>query len=146
MKQSGKNKRNGSSFEREVANYLSIWVYGEKSVIRRHPTSGAEKDYGQGSDIAVFQPGYEQFNKFVEVKRGYKSDVFNAIKQISEWYAIAKTKNKKDYPIWIIWKILNKGILIASTQKFNNIEELFSIHELHIYDFKELIKIDYKTI
>ena len=142
----GKNKRAGSSFEREVAKILSNWVYGEDSVIRRHPTSGSEKDYGQGADVSVFQPGYEQFNYFVEVKRGYKTDIFNARKQILEWYNTAKSKNKKNYPIWIIWKILRQGIILATNKPFKEVEELFRIHELFVYNLKDLTERQFKEI
>ena len=145
-KDTTKNKARGSGFERELAKLLSIWVYGKESVIRRHPTSGAEKGYGDGADLAVFQPGYEEFNYFVEAKRGYKDDLLNARKQILEWYGIAQTKNKKNNPIWIIWKILNRGIILATNKKLNVVEELFIIGELFVYDFKELIKHDFKEI
>lgn len=142
----GKNKRAGSSFERETAKILSIWIYEKESVIRRHPTSGSEKDYGQGADISLFQPGYENFNYFVEVKRGYKQDLFNARKQILDWYKTAKTKNKKNYPIWIIWKLLNRGIILATNYAFKKIIPLFILNDLYIYDFKELIKNKFNEI
>lgn len=140
------NKQKGSTFEREIAKKLSIWIYNKPSVIRRHPTSGSEKDYGQGSDIGLFQPNYEPFNYFVEVKCGYKDDIFNARKQILNWYYIAKEKNKKEYPIWIIWKLLNKGIILASDNKFKINDELFNLNNLYIYDFKKLLEMDFHLI
>lgn len=142
----GKNKRAGSSFEREVAKLLSLWIYGQESVIRRHPTSGAEKDYSQGADMGVFQPGFKPFNYFVEVKRGYKTDIFNARKQILEWYSTAQTKNKKNYPIWVIWKLLSRGTILATNKKFKQVEELFRINDLFVYDFKELLKLNWSEI
>lgn len=128
----GKNKRKGSSFERDVAKTVSIWIYGKTDVLRRSPTSGAEHQYGYGADVSLFQPGYDEFKYFIEVKCGYKDDLFNARKQILEWYEIAREKNKKNYPIWIIWKLLNRGIIIASSKKFLNIEELFILKDLYI--------------
>jgi len=142
----GKNKRAGSSFEREVAKILSLWIYGKEAVIRRHPTSGSEKEYGQGADVSVFQPGYDQFNYFVEVKRGYKTDIFNARKQILEWYNTAKSKNKKNYPIWIIWKILRQGIILATDKPFKEVEELFRIKDLFVYNLKDLTEKEFKKI
>lgn len=140
------NKSKGSSFERELAKILSIWIYGAESVLRRHPTSGAEKGFGSGADISLFQPGYDPFEYFVEAKRGYKDDIFNARKQILEWYETAKPKNKNNYPIWIIWKVLNRGILIATDKELINVHELYRINNLFIYDFKELIQNDFKSV
>ena len=144
--QGGKNKRKGSAFEREIAGKLSFWIDGDKNVLRRSPSSGAEHQYGQGADVSLFQPNYKDFNIFVEVKCGYKDDLFNARKQILLWYKIAKDKNIKQYPIWIIWKILNRGIILASTQKFKNIDCLYILDDLYIYDFKELLNIKYNDI
>ena len=143
--QGGKNKRKGSTFERDVSSKLSLWIYGDKSVLRRSPSSGAEHQYGQGADVSLFQPGYDLFKYFVEVKCGYKDDLFNARKQILEWYNIAKDKNKLNYPIWIIWKILNRGIILATDKQFNNnIPQLYIIDNLHIYDLKYLLTLNYK--
>lgn len=144
--QGGKNKRKGSGFERDVAKMLSKWIYGDTNVLRRHPTSGSEKDFGSGADIALFQPGFKPFNYYVEVKCGYKDDLFNARKQILTWYTKAKKTNKfPDHPIWIIWKLLNRGIIIASENKFN-CEELYRLDELYIYDFKELVNNDFDKV
>jgi len=144
--QGGKNKRAGSQFEREIAKELSMWIYGSPSVLRRHPTSGTEKDYGQGADISLFQSGYDPFNFFVEVKRGYKTDILNARKQILEWYTNTKEKNKKKYPTWIIWKLLSRGILFITDKKLNKVEELYTIQNLYIYDFKEVLNIKFKQL
>lgn len=141
-----KSKSKGSSFEREVAKDLSIWIYGAPSILRRHPTSGAEKDFGQGADISLFQPGYDPFTFFVELKRGYKPDIFNARKQILEWYYTSKEKNKKNYPIWIIWKLLSRGTIFASDKKLKKIKELFIIENLYVYDFKEVLEQNFKEI
>ena len=141
-----KNKMKGSTWERQVAKALSIWIYGKDQVIRRHPTSGAEKGYGDGADIAVFQPGYDPFNYFVEAKRGYKDDIFNARKQLHEWYQVAQTKNTKNNPIWIVWKVLNRGVILASNKKFNEVQELFILEDLYLYDFKELLQKNFKEI
>ena len=142
--QGGKNKKKGSAFERDVSAKLSLWIYGDKSILRRSPSSGAEHQYGQGADVSLFQPGYELFKYFVEVKCGYKEDLFNARKQILEWYSIAKGKNKLEYPIWIIWKILNRGIILCTDKRFNeNIPELYTLNNLFIYDFKYLLSLNY---
>jgi len=146
QKKQSTSKSKGNSFEREVAKTLSIWIYKDPNALRRHPTSGAEKNFGNGADIANFNPDFPNLNVFIEVKRGYKDDIFNARKQILEWYNVAKPKNTQNYPIWIIWKILNRGIIIASTQQFQSITPLFLIDDLFIYDFKELIKIPYENI
>lgn len=144
--QGGKNKRKGSSFERELAKKLSMWIYGQENVLRRHPTSGAEKGFGSGADIANFNHEFPKLKKFIEAKCGYKDDLFNARKQILGWYETAKQKNVNKYPIWIIWKLLNRGIILATDKKLKNVSPIFIINELYIYDFKELMKIPYKEI
>lgn len=144
--QGGKNKKKGSAFERDVSAKLSVWIYGDKSVLRRSPSSGAEHQYGQGADVSLFQPNYDPFKYFVEVKCGYECDIFNARKQILNWYNIAKTKNKLNYTIWIIWKILNRGIILCSDKKLNNVDELFIIDNLYVYDFKILLNTKYDEI
>lgn len=142
----GANKRKGSSFEREIAKKLSLWIYGQENVLRRHPTSGAEKGFGSGADIANFNHEFPSLKRFIEVKCGYKDDLFNARKQILGWYDVAKPKNVNGYPIWIIWKLLNRGIILATDKKFKKIDPLFIMGPLYVYDFKELLKISYKDI
>lgn len=135
------NKRKGSAFEREIAKQLSLWIYNEPNIIRRHPTSGSEKDYGQGADISVFQPDQKELKIFIEVKCGYKQDLFNARKQILEWYEIALKKNKRKFPIWIIWKLLNRGIVLVSDKPLFEKLELYTVPpNLFVYDFKECLK------
>ena len=136
--QGGKNKRKGSAFERDIAKILSYWIYKENNILRRSPTSGAEKGYGQGADVSIFQPDHGKFKYFVEVKNGYQFDLFNARKYILGWYKIAKEKNKLGYPIWIIWNMPRRGIIIATSKRFFNVEELYILKDLYIYDFKDL--------
>ena len=143
---SSKNKAKGSSWERDLAKLLSMWIYGQENVLRRHPTSGAEKGFGSGADIANFNHEFPSLKKFIEAKRGYKDDLFNARKQIIEWYDTAKPKNVNNYPIWIIWKILNRGVILATDKKLKNVSPIFIINELYVYDFKELLKTPYKEI
>ncbi len=143
---SSRNKAKGSAWERDVAKKLSLWIYGQENVLRRHPTSGAEKGFGSGADIANFNHEFPSLKRFIEVKCGYKDDLFNARKQILGWYDVAKPKNVNGYPIWIIWKLLNRGIILATDKKFKKIDPLFIMGPLHVYDFKELLKISYKDI
>lgn len=143
---SSRNKAKGSAWERDVAKKLSLWIYGQENVLRRHPTSGAEKGFGSGADIANFNHEFPNLKKFIEVKCGYKDDLFNSLKQINGWYDVAKPKNVNNYPIWIIWKLLNRGIILATDKKFKKINPLFIMGTLYVYDFKELLKIPYKDI
>ena len=143
---SSRNKAKGSAWERDVAKKLSLWIYGQENVLRRHPTSGAEKGFGSGADIANFNHEFPSLKRFIEVKCGYKDDLFNSLKQINGWYDVAKPKNVNNYPIWIIWKLLNRGIILATDKKFKKISPLFIMGSLYVYDFKELLKIPYKDI
>jgi len=144
------SKSKGSAFEREMAKELSMWIYKKPSIVRRHPTSGAEKDYSQGSDIGVFQPGEKELELYIELKCGYteKIDIINARKQIIEWVEKAKKNNKKNYPVWLIWKLLNRGIILASTKPITgtNLKELYICDNLYIYDFKEVLKYKFEEL
>lgn len=142
----GKNKRKGSAFERDIAKELSIWIYDKCDVLRRSPSSGAEHQFAQGADVALFQPNEQLFNFYVELKNGYKSDLVNARKQILGWYEKAKENNKKKWPIWIIWKIPRQVTLFISDKKLKNIEYLYQIDNLFIYDKKEVLNKDFKII
>lgn len=154
MKMKVRNKKNnkkvGNKFENDVSKYLNTWFFNNECILKRHPSSGAEKSI-YSSDIFPFAQLPKTWNDWplhIECKDGYSKDSFitNANDRISKWYIDAAEKilnSKTERIIWIIWKIPNKGILLVSDLFINNNELLYEINlnkKLFIYNFKNIIK------
>lgn len=140
------NKKYGSSWERDSARLLSVWLFEDENVLKRHPTSGAEKSIS-ASDIIPMKNIDIDFTVHIECKNGYETeiDIFKAKQQLIKWYneAIEKLKNKNE-TVWIIWKIPRRGILLCSNKSFVNVEEMYTMNDLTIYDFKKILESDAK--
>ncbi len=157
------NKKAGSKFESDVAKDFNQWMFEGKTILKRHPSSGAEKSLYAGDIYPMNQlpKDWKYFVFHVECKVGYEKNIFitNAHKQILEWYEDAQSKivdmpNEKY--IWIIWKIPHKGILLITDISLGNFESIddgieipeyiYRLGRLEIYDYKELIKCNFKDI
>ena len=84
------NKKTGNRFESDVAKDMNQWMFEGEIILKRHPSSGAEKSIYAG-DIYPMNQLPEPFKYFpfhIECKDGYSKNSFitNAHKQILEWY------------------------------------------------------------
>lgn len=85
-------KRKGDVFEREVAEYLSLRLYGDEETVRRAPLSGggSVNMRAGGSDLIGLP------SLFVEAKRTERLAIHQAMKQAITNAGLRKTT---DYPI-----------------------------------------------
>lgn len=148
------NKSRANASENRFAKELSVWMFGDGDVLKRHPSSGAEKSVYSGDIYPMKQMGWKTFPFHLEIKDGYvnKSHPLAFIKQVSEWYADAcsKTDDKPDERIiWVIWKLPNKGTLIFSDIVLDNVSEILSFKYLNksiqMYNYKDVLDSSFKS-
>ena len=134
-------KQKGNSFERKVAKDLSIWIFGDKDVLKRHPTSGFDKSIYSGDIIPLKQIHWDKFPFYIETKHGYKNQIpsFYNWEIINKWIkkAIEEMKNLKDQKIlWLICKFQGHKTLFITSFPFN----IEYIIPLKIYPLKDVLK------
>lgn len=161
-KNGGFSKRKGGAYERKVAKELSEWMFdGNPDILKRHPTSGADKCIWSG-DIVPLAQLPDSWNKrwpfYIECKTGYEQHFPDLIshKKIEEWfmtacfqsaesnhgqniiYLIAQFKHKKPILFTNRWisKPLAKSILPVN-YIYNNQNYIMWIYT---YDYHELRK------
>jgi Holliday junction resolvase len=125
----GSGKGKGSSFEREISRYLTMWLTGQDKELHfwRSPSSGAVATINKGNadiagDIIAVQPEAEFFTKlfFIECKTGYpKASFHQHLKEnknfdISGFWtkANAEAERSNKYPI-LIYRKLSYNIIIG---------------------------------
>lgn len=138
-----KNKARGSNWEREAAKKLSIWLYDDPDVLKRTPSSGADKTIS-ASDIMIMKQTDRIFQLHIECKTGYekKQDIFNAVDQINMWYEVAKQEKGIQDPVWILWRIPYKGILLASDRELLDQKSIAIIPKpnIFVYVLEEILE------
>lgn len=143
------NKSRANASENKFAKELSVWMFGDGDVLKRHPSSGAEKSVYSGDIYPMKQMDWKIFPFHLEVKDGYvdKSHPLAFIKQVTEWYldAVDKTKDKVDERIiWVLWKLPNKGILVFSDIVLSDVSEILQFQvenkTIRMYNYKDVLK------
>lgn len=85
-----KGKEKGGRYEREKAKDLSVWIFGEQHVLKRHPDSGASKQIWCGDIYPMQQiPDWHgQFPFMIECKNGYPKDTptFWKMTRVKKWF------------------------------------------------------------
>lgn len=165
MSKKRNNKEKGSMFERKIAKELSLWLFQDKNLLRRHPDSGAFKGNYTG-DLCPANQLPEQWNSKwpfqVECKYGYKSIAIPTIwnkKWITEWYlkSLDESKKHNQQIIFIINNFLNRQFntittdillptnLILHEMSYPIIINGFVTH-LFIYNYKKVLSYDFQEI
>jgi hypothetical protein len=151
------NKKRGNAWEGKLAKDLSEWIFSDCNVLKRHPSSGAEKSVYSGDIFPMKQISWKCFPFHIEAKTGYEKNAhpFGATKQILSWYSSAYEKiNKSNFEsnIWIIWKIPNKGNLFCIDYELKTINSKFKIqtdinnNQIFVYELNDVIKLDFYNI
>ncbi len=153
------NKERGSKFEREIAKDLSIWLFNDKNLLRRHPDSGTSKMNYTGDICPANQLPVEWKGKFpfqVETKYGYTKIASPSpwsTKYLTEWYlkSLEESKIHNQQIIFVINNFVNRRFNTLTTDKYLN--DRFILHKmsfpivknglvthLFIYKFNEVLR------
>lgn len=110
-KDGGFSKRKGGAFERKVAKELSMWMFdGNSNILKRHPTSGADKCIWSGDIIPLAQLPVQwngNWPFYIETKSGYEKHYpdFMSYRKIEEWFLKAcfdSTESKQNQNIILL--------------------------------------------
>lgn len=154
-------KRKGNSFENKCAKELSEWMFDDKNVLKKHPSSGGDKSIWSGDIIPLKQINWNSYPFFIEAKHGYKDRLptFYSWAIINEWMtkALLESSNSiEQHIVWIICKFHGKKTLLISTYPFDiNIiipmkilpyNDDGEIIWLYTYDYKTLLETNFKDL
>jgi len=168
-RKAGTNKAKGNSFEREIAAILSHWIFGDKYVLGRDPTSGARGTVlGAGKVYAgdivpvkqlpesVFTPS--KFPFLLELKVGYKKDIPTIFQQriVHKWVKklISELTDEQKSPILILRFHYQQTIMVMPFElKSIPWEMCFNVPVIRLgylkfytYSFDSILQFDFKTI
>lgn len=158
MSAPGKGKSKGNSFERKVAKELSLWMFNDKDVLRRHPDSGASKQCWTGDVIPLKQLPEIWKGKFpfhIECKSGYPQHLptFWSYAKVSTWFSKALLEGylNNQTIVFLICQFLNKSaLLITNTQlPFRLLNVVFPCiinneqHWGYVYNYKDILELDF---
>lgn len=123
----GKNKRKGGAYERKVAAELSLWMFSDKDVLKRHPSSGADKCIWTG-DIVPLKQLPTSWNKFfpfmIETKIGYELDkpTFWKHTRVLNWFIKAYNEGllHKQHNIFLICQFKSMQPLLFTNILLDN--------------------------
>ena len=157
-KRGGFSKIKGGTYERKVAKQLSVWMFDDPNILKRHPTSGADKCIWSGDVVPLAQLPKEwngHFNFFIECKSGYEKHIpdFYSYKKIEQWLikAYEESQDHNQNIIFLVTQFKHK-IPLLFTNKFigDCIREPLpraaipisynnSVIWVYVYDFNNLI-------
>lgn len=160
IKKTFKAKSKGNLYENKIAKELGTWIFGDKYMLGRHITSGAQKHTYVG-DIVPHKRIPEWFNGgewnfLIECKNGYKNNIPNLNNQniIRQW--IKKSIQERTGTQSIIYLIVSfhgYSPLLITDIPFNLTADLIINHkekgetiQFHLYRFKELIEYNFSSL
>lgn len=154
-------KEQGNREERKQAKQLSVWMFNDPDVLKRHPTSGGDKTVYVGDVIPMKQIapfGWDKFRFFIECKSGYEDNIptFWGYEIINKWYKKAKKEsfNTEQEIIFLICQFKHQTPLLITNQFLDQVPfQLCLIMDLEesyeyvfIYNFRKLLKMNFKEI
>ena len=159
------NKERGNKFEREVAKQLSLWLFDDPNLLRRHPDSGASKMNYTGDICPAAQLPQSwkgQFPFQVETKYGYTQIASPSpwnTKWLTEWYlkSLEESKLHNQKIIFVINNFVNRKFNTLTTDRYLN--DRFILHKmsfpiiknglvthLFVYKFKDVINLNFTDL
>jgi hypothetical protein len=113
-------KAKGNSYERKVAKELSLWIFDDPHMLKREPSSGAQKHSYTGDLMPYKQIPWKRWPIHIETKSGYSqfTPTFFNYSKIEEWFTKAyfESKTHNQNLIFLICQFLNKySLLITDT-------------------------------
>lgn len=150
------SKQKGNTFERKIAKELSQWMFNNKDILRRHPTSGCEKCIWTGDVVPLAQMPDEWNNTWsihIECKTGYKDDTpdFWNYKKIITWFNKAKLESEinNQYIIYLICQFKHRSALLITNTMLPHIKyNLVILNDdlLYVYIYNDVINSDFNII
>ena len=157
------NKRRGGSYERKVAKQLSFWMFEDIDFLKRHPTSGAQKQIYSGDVMPMKQLSDNWCRHFpfvIETKYGYPqhSPTFWKHTQVDEWFKKAYIEGQiNNQPIvLLICQFKNKQALFMTNYLIDVNKKMFdvafpveingTVHYVYSYNFNNLLKKEFHTL
>ncbi len=114
-------KQKGNKEERKQARQLSMWMFNDPDVLKRHPTSGSDKSIYTGDIVPIKQLhefNWKKFRFMIEVKTGYTAHIptFWNYEKICDWYRKARNQGKKTNQdiLFLICQFKNKQSLLIT--------------------------------
>lgn len=151
--QSPKPKRKGNAFENKIAKELGLWFFNDKTMLCRHPTSGAIKSAWIGDIIPHKQLPlpWKHWPFFIECKSGYENQTCTLNNQniIRNWIdkCIKDICGKENIIILLIVNFRGYSPIIITNYKFLLTDPiLILVHNkkyYNIYIYKEILKLNY---
>jgi hypothetical protein len=160
-KKSNKSKKMGNNFERKIAKELSIWMFNDPHVLKREPTSGANKHTYIGDIIPMKQINWHYWPFNIETKYGYykRRPTLLNYDIVRKWLLKAYYQSDNHNTQKLVLLICNfktrRGILVFTNKVLNNIYWRSIIHFkdsnnqrqfCYIYDYDELLMNDFEDI
>ncbi len=152
------SKQKGNTFERKIAKELSIWMFNDENILKRHPTSGMDKCIWTGDVVPMAQLLDEWNNEFpihIECKTGYKDDTpdFWNYKKIISWFNKSRKEcvlNKQNI-IYLICRFKNRSIILITNQMIMSLNyKLILLDDnnnmLFVYNYNDLLKTNFNDI
>lgn len=151
------SKEKGNKEERKQAKQLSIWMFNDPDVLKRHHNSGADKTVYSGDIVPMKQLqffGWKKFGFMIEVKSGYSKDKPNFWKyeKIAEWYRKARIEGRQANQniLLLICQFKNMPALLITNQHFDG-KVMFNvcipinmyngeIEYVYVYHLKNILK------
>lgn len=149
------SKKKGNSFENKIAKELGQWMFCDKHMLGRHPTSGAIKSAWLGDIIPQKQLPtiWKSWPFYIECKSGYGNQICTLNNQtiVRTWIdKCYKDLNGMSKIILLIINFKGYGSLLITNYKLLKVEpHIIIVHnsiQYNIYEFKELIQLDFLKI
>lgn len=156
--QPGASKRKGNAFENKMAKLLSAWMFGDKNVLGRHATSGAQKDVYVGDVIPakITSFNWSTWPFIVELKTGYKDDIPDFYSQglIHKWIdKMFDEATDMQHTPFLITQFYRKPPLLITTLQLDFWSDILMshkkddiVHIFYVYKFAELMDTCFKNI
>lgn len=156
--QAGAAKRKGNRFENKMSKLISAWMFGDKNVLGRHATSGAQKNVYVGDVVPVKITNFSwcTWPFVIELKNGYKNEIPDFFSQtiIHKWIdKLFEETTKTQYIPWLIVQFHRKQPLLFTTMQLNFWSDIAMTHVhndniyiFYVYNYKHLMDTVFKDI
>jgi hypothetical protein len=151
-----KSKIKGNKFEHKVAKEISEWMFKDKTVVGKDPTSGARKYVYKGDIIPVKAHAFpwKAWPFIFELKNGYKDHIPTLMNysKVKEWILklISECDDNQYIPILILQFHYQIPILITNHILNNikysiilNIEYNNNFFYFYVYDYKDILNLNF---
>lgn len=157
QKKRNTSKEKGGRYEREVARDLSLWIFNQEHLLKREPTSGAQKNSYTGDVFPYGAIPWTRWPLHIETKNGYSEDLptFLNYNTVLKWFikAINESIQHNQDTIMLICQFKYQRTPILITNKLiPNIHFQLAFPCIindqtiygYVYKYKELLSKEFK--